>query len=95
MTKKTLQEIRDDPDLGVDRSNAAFGDLGWVTVGAAPRFSEIPLPVNMSDGEAETEKEPEPEGPSVTFAEYLATYLDSVFQKAGALAAIEPPKIEI
>ena len=47
------------------------------------------------DGEAETEKEPEPEGPSITFAEYLATYLDSVFQKAGALAAIEPPKIEI
>ena len=47
------------------------------------------------DGEAAEVTEAEPDGPSITFPEYLRTYLDSIFEKAGALVAIEPPKIEI
>ena len=47
------------------------------------------------DDEAAEVTEAKPDGPSITFAEYLRTYLDSIFEKAGALVAIEPPKIEI
>ena len=47
------------------------------------------------DGEAAEVTEAELDGPSITFPEYLQTYLDSIFEKAGALVAIEPPKIEI
>ena len=45
--------------------------------------------------EAAEVTEAKPDGPSITFPEYLRTYLDSIFEKAGALVAIEPPKIEI